>query len=156
MKAQQIVLGRGGAAKRHRLFCHFCSKRSIEIDEENVCPCGLCVLSGNKCLHARVVDNHYYTACQYDNQYVIDRCPNMIRTLETELPGLASDFCYLEVDRDDGSCGDGWGCYEFDNQPCEDVGLLDDDELSAVSYLIITGHIMYYLGKWRNFHWYEN
>jgi hypothetical protein len=57
----------------------------------------------------------------------------MITTLEAELPGLASDFCYLEVDSDSGPCGDGWGCDEFDNQHCNDVGLLDDDELSAVS-----------------------
>jgi hypothetical protein len=56
----------------------------------------------------------------------------MIRTLDAELPGLASDFCYLAVDSDIRSCGDGWGCDEFDNRPCKDVGFLDDDELSAV------------------------
>jgi hypothetical protein len=139
MKAHQIVLGRGGAAKRHRLFCHCCSKRSIEIDEENVCPCGMCLLSGHQCLHARVVDDHYYTSCQYEKQSIIDRCPTMIRTLEAELPGLASDFCYLAVDSDSRSCGDGWGCDEFDNQPCKDVVLLDDDELSAVSAVTDSG-----------------
>jgi hypothetical protein len=66
MKAHQIALGRGGAAKQHLLFCHCCSKCIIEIDEENGCPCGMCLLSGPQCLHARVVDDHYYTSCQYE------------------------------------------------------------------------------------------
>jgi hypothetical protein len=34
MKAHHIVLGCGAADKRHSLFCHCCSKHSIEIDEE--------------------------------------------------------------------------------------------------------------------------
>jgi hypothetical protein len=139
MKDHHIVLGCGGAVKRHRLFCHCCLKRSIDIDEENVCPCGMCILSGHQCLHARVVDYHYYTSFQYEKQSVIDRCPTMIKTLEAELPGLASDFCYLVVDSDSGLCVDGWGCDEFDNQPCKYVGLLDDDELSSVSAVTYAG-----------------
>jgi hypothetical protein len=63
----------------------------------------------------------------------------MITKLEAELPGLASDFCYLVVDSESGLCNDGWGCDEFDNQPCKDVGLLDDDELSAVSNVTDAG-----------------
>jgi hypothetical protein len=133
IKAHQIVLGCGGGAKRHRLFCRCCSKRSIEIDEENVCPCGLFLLSGHQSLHTRVADDHYYTSCQYEKKSVIDRCPTMIGALETELTGLASDFCYLVVESDGGSCGDGWGCDKFGKQHCEDVIFLDDDEQSAVS-----------------------
>jgi hypothetical protein len=63
----------------------------------------------------------------------------MITTLEAKVPGLASNCFYLEVDSDSGLCGDGWGCNEFDNQPCKDVGLLDDDELSAVSAVTDAG-----------------
>jgi hypothetical protein len=100
MKAHHIVLGCGGAANKHCLFCHCCSKHSIEIDEDNVCPCGMCLLSGHQCIHAGEVDGHYYTSCQYEKQSVIERCPNMITTLEAKLPGLASDLCYLVVDSD--------------------------------------------------------
>jgi hypothetical protein len=63
----------------------------------------------------------------------------MITTLEAELPGLASELCYLAVVSDGRSCSDGWGCAEFDNQPCEDAGLLDDVELSVVSAVTYTG-----------------
>jgi hypothetical protein len=58
--------------------------------------------------------------------------------LEAKIPDLASDFCYLVVDSDSGSCGDGWDCDKFDRQPCEDIGFIDDDELSAVSSVTYT------------------
>jgi hypothetical protein len=80
--AQHIVLGRDGAANRHRLSCHCCSKRSIEIDEDNVCSYGMRLLSGHQCIHTQEVDDHYYTSCQYEKQSVIDLCPTMITTLE--------------------------------------------------------------------------
>jgi hypothetical protein len=75
MKAHQITLGRGGAAKRCHQFCRCCVKRYVEIDAENVCPCIRCLVNDRQCLHSAVIDDHYYMACQLENQSIIDKCP---------------------------------------------------------------------------------
>jgi hypothetical protein len=99
-KARQITLDRGGAAKSKHECCHCCLKRSVEIDEENICPCNLCLKKEGQCLHSRCIDDDYYMACQFEKRSIIDRCPTLMRILEAELPDVSKDFRFLAIDID--------------------------------------------------------
>jgi hypothetical protein len=72
MKAHQITLFRGGAAKRKTRFSHCCSKSSLEIEAENVIPCDICYNKGVSCLHASVINDEYYTAFKYEKYWIME------------------------------------------------------------------------------------
>jgi hypothetical protein len=57
---------------------HCCSKRSVEIEAENVIPCDICYEKGVSCLHAKVIDDKYYTACKYEKDWIMEKYPLLV------------------------------------------------------------------------------
>jgi hypothetical protein len=89
MKAHQITLFKGGAAKRKTRFCHCFSKRSLKIEAENVIPCDICYEKGVSCLHDSVIDDEYYTACKYEKYLIMENSPFLVEAADStfEEPG---------------------------------------------------------------------
>jgi hypothetical protein len=81
MKAHQITVYRGGAAKRKTRFFHCCSKRSLEIEAENVIPCDICHEKGVSCLHASVIDDKY--ACKYEKDWIMEKYSLLVKTADS-------------------------------------------------------------------------
>jgi hypothetical protein len=85
MKAHQITLFIGGAAKRKTRFCHCCSKRSLKIEAEHVIPCEICYEKGVSCLHASVIDDEYYTAYKYEKDWIMEKYPLLVEAADSTL-----------------------------------------------------------------------
>jgi hypothetical protein len=133
MKTHQITLDRGGAAKRNIEFCHCCLKHSVEIDEQNICPCNLCLANERQCLHSRVIDDHDYMACQFEKLSIIHSCPTLMRIIEAELPGVSNDFRFLAVNNDGETCCDVCDTSDIDRDNSNQPVAIDFDDSSVVS-----------------------
>jgi hypothetical protein len=85
MKAHQITLFRGVAAKRQTRFCHCCSKRSLKIEAENVIPCDIRFKKGVYCRRDSVVDDEYYTYCEYEKVWILENYPLLVESADSRL-----------------------------------------------------------------------
>jgi ssDNA-binding Zn-finger/Zn-ribbon topoisomerase 1 len=85
MKAHQITLFRGGAAKRQTHFCHCFSKRSLEIEAENVITCDICYKKGVSYLHASFIGDEYYPACKYEKNWIMENYPLLVEAVDSRL-----------------------------------------------------------------------